>query len=242
MPYNNAPMHPVGRHSQPVTGPTTKPLSTAAQTTVVGATGWNAYITTADETTVFYNQTVVPIAIGSSLAGVGGGPSVLYPQTLPQADTSGVAAPAAPTLTLVPGTWPAGTYTVVTTYTSVLGESLPSSSTTVTLDGAHAFNITSPIPSPTGYGTVTINVPKLEDWSVTRYAVYASSNISEPIADVYTDAISATNLIDGTYTGSRDSSDCTGLYLRPGQLLICRWLQADIGATLTFTVVGSKTS
>lgn len=89
---------------------------------------------------------------------------------------------------------------------------------------------------------VTLDVPTLEAWTVTRIAVLASSNTLEPTARVYVDSESARSFLDGTFTGSNDSSDCYSLRLRPGQKLLCRWTGADVGATVTLSVFGEKTS
>lgn len=91
-----------------------------------------------------------------------------------------------------------------------------------------------------GEALVSIAVPRLESWVVTRIAVLVSTAVLEPTARVYVDAEAPLNFLAGTYTGSNDSSD-ESLRLRPGQLLICRWTGADVGAGATLSVFGEKT-
>jgi hypothetical protein len=95
--------------------------------------------------------------------------------------------------------------------------------------------------SGAGTGVVDLLVPKLQSWHVTRIAVLASSNTSEPTAKVYVDAESPANFLAGTYTGSNDSSD-EDLWLMPGQHLICRWTGGDAAASCTLSVFGQVSS
>lgn len=93
--------------------------------------------------------------------------------------------------------------------------------------------------SAAGSGTVTLTPNRLETWVVTRMAVSVTSNTSEPVAQVYLYAAAPGNLLDGTYTGSLDSSD-TNQQVMPGVPLICVWTGGDAGATATFSVFGQK--
>lgn len=89
-----------------------------------------------------------------------------------------------------------------------------------------------------GAGTVSISPTGLETWYVTRVAVFVSSNVLEPVAQVYVGSVAPANLLAGTYTGSLDSSD-ENQTISPGQPLLCAWTGGDAGATATLSVFGT---
>lgn len=90
-----------------------------------------------------------------------------------------------------------------------------------------------------GTATVTIGPNGVETWDVSTIGVQVSTNTLEPIAKVYLNTISPTTFIGGTYTGSNDSSD-QSVTLLQGQTLICQWTTADVGATATLSLYGTK--
>lgn len=92
-----------------------------------------------------------------------------------------------------------------------------------------------------GTATVELKPNGLEKWHISKLAVMTSSNVLEPTARVYLGSISPTNLMDGTTTGSLDSSETT-LDLQQSQPLYCVWSGADIGALATLSVFGTKES
>lgn len=91
-----------------------------------------------------------------------------------------------------------------------------------------------------GNGTAVLQVPALETWHLTRVAVSATSNTSEPEARVYIGSVIPSNLLGGTYSGSLDSSDETQ-DVQPGQRIYCVWSGGDPGASATLSVFGTKT-
>lgn len=90
-----------------------------------------------------------------------------------------------------------------------------------------------------GNGTASIGPNGYETWNVTKISVFVSSNTLEPTARVYLGSVSPQNLIDGTYTGSTDSSD-TSVTVLPNQEMLCVWTGGDVGATATLSLYGTK--
>lgn len=126
-------------------------------------------------------------------------------------------------------------------YVSPMGVSGPSPSATITIAAGQDIQV-GPIAAPaTNFVQVTLSVPRLEDWHVTRYAVLMSSQVSMPSVYLYIDSVTPINLLDTSALGAQNSANAD-LYLRPGQILICQWTAADIGATAVLSVFGEKTS
>lgn len=94
--------------------------------------------------------------------------------------------------------------------------------------------------SAAGAGTAQVSPTGLETWQITRIAVTVTSNVLEPVAQVYVGSVAPGNLLAGTYTGSLDSSD-ENQTLNPGQGLLCTWTGGDAGATATLSVFGTVT-
>lgn len=92
-----------------------------------------------------------------------------------------------------------------------------------------------------GTGLVDMEVPTLQTWRVTKWAVSTTTNVKEPTAAVYIGAESPANLIDSTYTGSGDASDENQVVM-PGQHILCRWTGGDVGAVATLSIFGEVTS
>lgn len=90
-----------------------------------------------------------------------------------------------------------------------------------------------------GTGQTSMTPNRLETWHLTRQAVSVTSNVKEPIAQVYVGSVSPANLLAGTYTGSLDSSDEDQTIL-PGTPLICVWTGGDAGAVATHSIFGQK--
>lgn len=89
-----------------------------------------------------------------------------------------------------------------------------------------------------GAGTVRLqNNKPFQKWTVNRVAVTTTTNVSEPSVKVYLDSVSEGNLLDGTYTGSNDSSDINASLLT-GQSLVVVWSDGDSGAVATASIYG----
>lgn len=92
-----------------------------------------------------------------------------------------------------------------------------------------------------GIATASLGPTGVETWHITRIAVKVSTNVLEPIAQVYLGSVADGNLVGGTYTGSLDSSD-EDLWLPQSTDLFCVWSGADVGARATLSVFGVRTS
>ena len=238
---------------RPIYQRSSKPLNTAAYTSVPATTqviGYNAYLTTPGGT-VLYQQNVTPIPLAN--AEIFSGPVLT---TLGQAPTNGLAGVAPPEVAppLTTGgsgsALAAGTYMVAIAWVTPRGTSQISPLATATITTGQFIEI-QPAPGAypayvfgsllTGFATATLIVPHLEDWHVTRYAIYVSSSKFIPSATVYVDSVGNINILDTTALGAQNSAN-GDLYLRPGQNLICVWTGADSGAQCTLSVFGEKTS
>lgn len=78
-----------------------------------------------------------------------------------------------------------------------------------------------------------------ERWDITRMAVSSTSTVLVPTCRIYRGAENPSMLVDGTFTGNLDQSD-TQLSLENGEVLLCVWTGADVGARCIFTVQGKK--
>jgi hypothetical protein len=75
------------------------------------------------------------------------------------------------------------------------------------------------------------------DWTIETTTVSVSSNVLEPECRTYLNGYGEPNLVEGTYSGSRDTSDTTH-YLQAGDFLAAVWTGADVGAVATLRVSG----
>ena len=75
------------------------------------------------------------------------------------------------------------------------------------------------------------------DWVITTTTVSTATAVKQPIANLYLNGVSQANLVDGTYTGSGDTTDTKHL-LQPGEQLYATWTGGDPG-TLAFLRVGA---
>lgn len=94
----------------------------------------------------------------------------------------------------------------------------------------------------TGMGTVVLTPTAMLDWRVTRMAVKTSQGVTEtpiPQCTVYLGAPSDGNIIDQTWTGSRDASDCD-ILVRHGTSLFFMWENGVPGSTATATLYGTQ--
>lgn len=99
----------------------------------------------------------------------------------------------------------------------------------------------------TGRATATLQpLRSFERWKIRKYTVSSTSTVLVPAARIYRGSVTASNLLEGTYVGTLDSSD-VDLSLETGEALIAVWegkqpgqSGADIGAVCTFTVQGER--
>lgn len=233
------------RGQHPAPGASTKALQESGQATVMPVTvlGVNVYITAVNSSAPLYLQPGGPVGYGNTTY-----TTVTTGTAQPPTTNLATVQPpnAAPGVTAVAGAGPtAGTYDVAYTIVTSKGETTISPATTITVNGAQSIQFFSGIhaggTAPTGQAIVTVMVPRLEDWHVTRYAVFTTTSVSEPTVELYVDTISLVSLLDSSDLGGRNSGNAD-IYLRPGQSLIAVWTGADLSSTATLCVFGEKTS
>lgn len=78
-----------------------------------------------------------------------------------------------------------------------------------------------------------------ESWDVKLTSVASTSSVKVPTVRVYRGAESPSRLIDGTYTGTLNSTD-TPYTLRSGEKVVVVFEKCDVGATCTITVEGES--
>lgn len=78
-----------------------------------------------------------------------------------------------------------------------------------------------------------------ESWDVRSTTVASTSSVLVPTARVYRGAEAPSRLIDGTYTGTQDTSD-TAYTLRSGERVIVVFSGADVGSQCTVTLEGES--
>lgn len=90
----------------------------------------------------------------------------------------------------------------------------------------------------TGAGQTTVYPPGNHDAVVTLSTQSTTTAVKVPTASVYRGTIvNQAAFVEGSYTGSNDSSD-TRILLRSGEPLTCAWAGGDVGATAVFTISG----
>lgn len=94
-----------------------------------------------------------------------------------------------------------------------------------------------------GNGTASIGPDVGAHWELGTIAVSVETATLEPTCDIYVSAVAPGNLVDGTYTGSRDSTDsANGLKLGPGQKVFAVWKGGDANAKATVSIFGTVTT
>jgi hypothetical protein len=88
-----------------------------------------------------------------------------------------------------------------------------------------------------GAGLVQLFPPGAGDLVVTLQTVSTSTATKVPTANVYRNAVTQANFVEGSYTGSNDSSN-TRVVLHAGESLICVWAGGDAGARATYRISG----
>jgi hypothetical protein len=78
-----------------------------------------------------------------------------------------------------------------------------------------------------------------ERWRITRTAVQSDSTPEVPTCKIYRSMESPSTLVEGTYTGTLDSSD-TEIVLENGERLLAVWEGATVGSNCTVTVSGER--
>lgn len=93
-----------------------------------------------------------------------------------------------------------------------------------------------------GYGMVSLSPSGMVDWRITRIAVRTSQGPMDtpvPTCTVYLGTVSDGDIIDQTWTGSRDVSDCDVL-VQHGTSLITVWEGGVPGSSATVSLYGSQ--
>lgn len=241
--YGHAPMVPVSRGGSPA-GPNTTTLNdgvTGSAPATSTATGFNLFVSQVNSPGVLYLQahSTFPAFVSISAIGTGAG-------TAPTVSTAPNALPpsSAPPVNNVTGagTLTAGTYYAAYSYTTSTGQTLISPIAAVVVPANGRSIEFGPFTDPMQtYLALYLNVPRLEQWHVTRYAIHVSSATSTPVCNVYVDSTAVTSLLDTTTLGAQNSANADVVF-RPGQILIAEWIGLDPNATATFSVYGDKVS
>lgn len=97
----------------------------------------------------------------------------------------------------------------------------------VTLDGS-------------GNGAIIIGPQyAMQKWIPTGVSCQTTTNVSEPVFKVYHGKSSGAQLLDGTYTGSNDSTTMGNIFIYHGDALYCAWTGGDPGAIASVTISGT---
>jgi len=88
----------------------------------------------------------------------------------------------------------------------------------------------------TGTGTATI-IADGGDWRITVTTVSTSTHVLEPVASTYLNVVGDSGLLEGTFSGSADTSDTT-YTLGQGESINCVWTGGDAGALATLRIQG----
>lgn len=76
-------------------------------------------------------------------------------------------------------------------------------------------------------------------WKPSNAACAVSSNTKEPQFYLYNGrTIDPTRRIGGTWTGSNDADNLSGIVLYPGSVLTGQWIGGDVGAIATLSLTG----
>jgi hypothetical protein len=91
-----------------------------------------------------------------------------------------------------------------------------------------------------GNGALTIGPQySAQTWIPTMVGCQVTSNNLEPGFKFYRGRSAGPgNYINGTSTGSNDSTDISGVILHPGETLYCVWTAGDPGAIASVTLNG----
>lgn len=93
-----------------------------------------------------------------------------------------------------------------------------------------------------GYGQIILAPTAMQNWRVTRMAVRTSQAPTDtpvPTCTVYLGTVSDGDIIDQTWTGSRDVSDCN-IVVQHGSRLIFVWEGGISGTSATASIYGTQ--
>lgn len=79
--------------------------------------------------------------------------------------------------------------------------------------------------------------PSGEVWEVTTTTVSSTSTVKKPQANIYLNGQSIATYVQGTFTGTGDTSDIP-MTVQPGGVIYATWTGGDPGATATLRVAG----
>lgn len=91
-----------------------------------------------------------------------------------------------------------------------------------------------------GNGTVEFVVPYAQRWRITRMTVGTVIQIPPiPRAVVYRNSVGAQNVVDGTYTGTMDTSDLSSaVVFEGGEKVVVQWTAGTPTDKATATIAG----
>jgi hypothetical protein len=78
-----------------------------------------------------------------------------------------------------------------------------------------------------------------QKWMPTGVSCQTTTNVKEPIFKIYHGKSAGAALLDGTYTGSNDSTQIQNIIIYPGDGVYCAWTGGDAGAVASATISGT---
>jgi hypothetical protein len=90
-----------------------------------------------------------------------------------------------------------------------------------------------------GAGQVVLATPSGVDWMITHKELKVATNTKEPTATLYRGSPSPAGFLEGSYTGSHDTSSAHHLF-RSGEILTCVWALGDAGARAELRIAGAQ--
>jgi len=107
-------------------------------------------------------------------------------------------------------------------------------------------SLSAPVPA-NGQARVTLQpLRAFEVWEITRMTVTNTSTVLVPTCRVYRGSVTPSAIVDGTFTGTMDTS-AVSMRLENGEMLIAVWEGtavgtpgADVGSVCTFTLEGES--
>lgn len=94
-----------------------------------------------------------------------------------------------------------------------------------------------------GNGSVQLGPILGQTWNLSIAAIHVDSNTKEPTCKLYIGPIAnPQTLVDGTYTGSLNSSDAVAQFpITQGNYVIAVWSGGDANANAQLTIWGTRT-
>ena len=93
-----------------------------------------------------------------------------------------------------------------------------------------------------GNGTIQIDIPAVENWSINAVTVNATPNTLEAQCRIYRGQHGSRFLVDSTISGSSGDTSDTIHDMLGGESLYVEWQSGTVGATASVTIRGTITN